>query len=138
MPVRSLSRPVTFWAIAATVALYLAASAAPTPLYVVYQDEWGFSSTTLTLVFAVYVFGLLASLLVLGALSDHVGRRPIIAVSLVLEVVAMVLFIVAGDVVVLGAARTVQGVATGIALSSMGAALVDLNPPESPGLAGVV
>lgn len=134
----TLSRPVTFWAIAATVALYLAASAAPTPLYVVYQDEWGFSSTTLTLVFAVYVFGLLASLLVLGALSDHVGRRPMIAVSLALEVVAMVLFIAAGDVVVLGAARTVQGVATGIALSSMGAALVDLSQPESPGLAGVV
>jgi MFS family permease len=138
MPMRTLSRPVTFWAIAATIALYLAASAAPTPLYVVYQDEWGFSSTTLTLVFAVYVFGLLASLLVLGALSDHVGRRPMIAVSLVLEAVAMVLFIVAGDVFVLGAARTVQGVATGIALSTMGAALVDLNPPENPGLAGVV
>jgi MFS family permease len=129
---------VTFWAIAAIIALYLAASAAPTPLYVVYQDEWGFSATTLTLVFAVYVFGLLASLLVLGALSDHVGRRPMIAVSLALEAIAMVLFIVAGDVVVLGAARTVQGVATGIALSTMGAALVDLNPPENPGLAGVV
>ncbi len=135
---RTLSRPVTFWAIAATIALYLAASAAPTPLYVVYQDEWGFSATTLTLVFAVYVFGLLASLLVLGALSDHVGRRPMIAASLALEAVAMVLFIVAGDVVVLGVARTVQGVATGIALSTMGAALVDLNPPENPGLAGVV
>lgn len=133
-----LSRPATFWAIAAIIALFLAASAAPTPLYVVYQDEWGFSATTLTLVFAVYVFGLLASLLVLGALSDHVGRRPMIAVSLALEAVAMVLFIVAGDVVVLGAARTVQGVATGIALSTMGAALVDLNPPENPGLAGVV
>lgn len=135
---RTLSRPVTFWAIAGTIALYLAASAAPTPLYVVYQDEWGFSATTLTLIFAVYVFGLLASLLVLGALSDHVGRRPMIAVSLALEAVAMVLFIIAGDVVVLGAARTVQGVATGIALSTMGAALVDLNPPENPGLAGVV
>ncbi|HSS32438.1 MAG TPA: MFS transporter [Solirubrobacterales bacterium] len=135
---RTLSRPVTFWALAATIALYLAASAAPTPLYVVYQDEWGFSATTLTLIFAVYVFGLLASLLVLGALSDHVGRRPMIAVSLALEAVAMVLFIAAGDVVVLGAARTVQGVATGIALSTMGAALVDLNPPENPGLAGVV
>jgi MFS family permease len=138
MPMRPLSRPVTFWAIAATIALYLAASAAPTPLYVVYQDEWDFSATTLTLIFAVYVFGLLVSLLVLGALSDHVGRRPMIAVSLVLEAMAMVLFIVAGDVVLLGAARTVQGVATGIALSTMGAALVDLNPPENPGLAGVI
>jgi MFS family permease len=134
----TLSRSFSFWALAATIAVYLAASAAPTPLYVVYQQEWGFSATTLTLVFAVYVFGLLASLLVFGALSDHIGRRPMIALSLVLEAVAMLLFIVAGAVGVLAAARTVQGVATGIALAAMGAALVDLGPPESPGLAGVV
>src|SRR6266853_1580404 len=47
-----------------------------TPLYVVYQKEWGFTATTLTVIFAVYVLGLIASLLVVGALSDHVGRRP--------------------------------------------------------------
>lgn len=129
---------MTFWAIAATIVLYLAASSAPSPLYVVYQDEWGFSATTLTVVFAVYVFGLLGSLLVLGGLSDYVGRRPLIAASLALETVAMALFIVAGDVGVLMAARVVQGIATGMALTTMGAALVDLDPPESPGLAGVV
>ena len=120
------------------ICLYLAASAAPSPLYVVYQDEWGFSDPTLTVVFAVYVFGLLASLLVLGSLSDYVGRRPLICGSLALETVAMVLFLVAGDVGVLMAARTIQGIATGIAMTSMGAALVDLDPPERPGLAGVV
>lgn len=134
----TLSRPVTFWSIAAIISLYLAASAAPTPLYVVYQDEWGFSATILTLVFAVYVFGLLATLLVLGRLSDHVGRRPMIAVSISLEALAMAIFIVAGGVAVLALARVVQGVATGIAMTAMGATLVDLDPPESPGLAGMV
>lgn len=134
----TLSRRRTFWAIAAVLALYLAASAAPTPLYVVYQDEWGFSETTLTLVFAVYVFGLLAALLVLGRLSDHVGRRPVIAASIALEMVGMGLFVVAGGVGVLALARVVQGVATGMAMTSMGATLVDLDPPDRPGLAGVV
>jgi MFS family permease len=129
---------VTFWSIAAILCLYLAASAAPTPLYVVYQDEWGFSATTLTLVFAIYVFGLLATLLVLGRLSDHVGRRPMIAASISLEALAMAIFIVAGGVAVLALARIVQGVATGIAMTAMGATLVDLDPPESPGLAGMV
>lgn len=134
----TLPRQRTFWAIAAILALYLAASAAPTPLYVVYQDEWGFSSTTLTVIFALYVFGLLATLLVLGRLSDHVGRRPVIAAALVLEIVAMSLFALAGGVEVLSTARVVQGVATGLAMTAMGAALVDLNPPEQPELAGVV
>jgi MFS family permease len=129
---------VTFWSIAAILSLSLAASGAPTPLYVVYQAEWAFSATTLTLVFAVYVFGLLATLLVLGRLSDHVGRRPMIAVSIALEALAMGVFIIAGGVAVLALARIVQGVATGIAMTAMGATLVDLDPPESPGLAGMV
>lgn len=134
----TLSRSHTFWALGAIIALYLAASAAPTPLYVVYQDEWGFSATTLTLIFAIYVFGLLGALLVFGRLSDHVGRRPVIAAAIGLEVAAMLLFVVAGGVPVLSAARLVQGIATGLAMTAMGAALVDLNPPENPSLAGIV
>ncbi len=134
----TLSRTATFWSIAAVLSLYLAASAAPTPLYVVYQGEWGFSATTLTLVFAIYVFGLLATLLVLGRLSDYVGRRPMIAASIGLEALAMLIFVVAGDVAVLALARVVQGVATGIAVTAMGAALVDLEPLESLGLAGMI
>ncbi len=134
----TLSRSRTFWAIAAILGLYLAASAAPTPLYVVYQDEWGFSAITVTLIFAVYVFGLLGALLPFGRLSDHVGRRPVIAVSITLEIVAMGVFIAAGGVAALSVARVVQGVATGLAVTAMGAALVDLNPPRNPALAGMV
>jgi MFS family permease len=118
--------------------LFAAAASAPSPLYVVYQREWGFSATTLTVIFAVYVFGLIASLLVLGALSDHIGRRPVLAAAIALEALALVLFIVAGDVTVLLAARVAQGIATGMAFSTLGATLVDLNPPHSPGRAGLV
>lgn len=50
---RRLSRPVAFAAIAAIFVTFAAASAAPSPLYVVYQHLWGFSATTLTVVFAV-------------------------------------------------------------------------------------
>ena len=69
---RRLSRSVAFAAIAAVFVTFAAASAAPSPLYVVYQHLWGFSPTTLTVVFAVYVLGLIGALLTLGALSDHV------------------------------------------------------------------
>jgi hypothetical protein len=71
-----LSLPIAFGAITAIFVLFAAAASAPSPLYVVYQEEWGFSATTLTIIFAVYVLGLIGSLLILGALSDHVGRRP--------------------------------------------------------------
>jgi len=133
-----LSFPVAFAAVTAIFVLFTAASSVPSPLYVVYQQEWSFSPITLTVVFAVYVIGLLGSLLVVGALSDHVGRRPVLAAAIALEAVALVLFIVAGDVTVLAVARVAQGIATGAAMTTLGAALVDLNPPHAPGRAGVV
>jgi MFS family permease len=118
--------------------LFAAAASAPSPLYVVYQREWGFSNTILSVIFAVYVLGLIGSLLMVGALSDHIGRRPVLAGAIALEAVAFVLFFLAGDVTVLLIARLVQGIATGAAFSTLGATLVDLNPPHSPGRAGLV
>ncbi|MFF2519547.1 MFS transporter [Streptomyces sp. NPDC058086] len=135
---RGLSRPMAFASIAAVFVLFMAASSAPSPLYVIYQHEWSFSATTLTTVFAVYVVGMIAALLVLGALSDHIGRRPVLASAIALEAVAMALFIVAGDVSILLTARFVQGVATGAAMTTLGATLVDLNPPHAPHRAGVI
>ncbi|MFF2133562.1 MFS transporter [Streptomyces olivochromogenes] len=135
---RGLSRPVAFASIAAVFILFMAASSAPSPLYVIYQHEWSFSATTLTTVFAVYVVGMIGALLVLGALSDHIGRRPVLASAIALEAVAMALFIVADDVSILLTARFVQGVATGAAMTTLGATLVDLNPPHAPHRAGVI
>jgi MFS family permease len=135
---RRLSHPVAFAAIAAIFVTFAAASAAPSPLYVVYQHLWGFSAITLTVIFAVYVAGLVTTLLVLGGLSDHVGRRPVLAAAIALEAVSLVLFLTAGDVTVLLLARLLQGIATGAALTTMGAALVDFNPPHAPGRAGLI
>ena len=132
------SRTRTFAAVAAIVVLFLAASSAPSPLYVVYQQQWRFSASVLTFVFAIYVLGLLGSLLVVGALSDHVGRRPVLAAAIVLEALALVLFLLAGDVAVLSVARFLQGVATGAAMTTLGAALVDHEPAHTPGRAGLI
>ena len=133
-----LSLPIAFAAITGIFVLFAAAASAPTPLYVVYQKAWGFPNSTLTVIFAVYVFGLIGSLLVLGGLSDHVGRRPVLATAIALEGVAFVLFFFAGDVTVLLVARVAQGIATGAAFSTLGATLVDMNPRHSPGRAGLV
>ncbi len=117
-----------FAAVAGVVVLFLAASSVPSPLYVVYQAQWGFSAATLTLIFAVYVLFLLASLLVVGGLSDHVGRRPVLAVALAVQTSAVIVFLLAQNVEMLLIARAVQGAATGAAITAMAATLVDLNP----------
>lgn len=137
-PRRKLSPAVAFAGASAIFVLFAAAASAPTPLYVVYQKEWGFSATTLTVIFAVYAIGLIGSLLTVGALSDHIGRRPVLAAAIALEAAAFILFLAAGDVSGLLAARAAQGIATGAAFSTLGATLVDLNPQHSPGRAGLV
>jgi MFS family permease len=132
VPRRELARPAAFWTVAVLLVLMLAASGVPSPLYRVYAERFGFGSGMLTVVFAVYAFALLVSLLVVGGLSDHVGRRPVLATALVLEAVSMVLFLGADGVGWLLAARIVQGFATGAMTGAFGAALLDLQRPERP------
>lgn len=134
----TLSRGISFWLLGAIQLFLLFAASAPSPLYPVYQAEWGFGPTAVTLVFALYAFGLLAALLVAGSLSDHIGRRPVLIASLLVEIAAMVIFIEAAGLGWLLVARGVQGVATGAAMGAIGAGLVDLQPPHNPRLGALI
>jgi MFS family permease len=110
----------------------LASSSAPTPLYAIYQARWGFSPVAVTVVFGVYAVAVLVSLLMLGALSDHIGRRPVLTVALVAQAGVMLLFATASGLDVLLLARVLQGLATGAAVAAIGAGLVDLHPGRGP------
>ncbi len=76
-----LPRPAAYLLAAAVIGLALFASGTPSPLYGTYAQLWGFSSLVLTLVYATYAFGVLASLILAGRLSDEVGRRPVLIVA---------------------------------------------------------
>jgi MFS family permease len=93
---------------------------------------------TLTVIFAVYAFGLLLSLLVTGRLSDHLGRKPVVLAGIAGEIAAMLLFVAANSTLVLGAARAVQGMATGVVIGVLSAQLVELSLAVGITLAPVV
>ncbi len=133
-----LSRAASFWLLATVLAFLLFAASAPSPLYVVYQARWHFSSLTLTAIFGVYVLALLATLLITGRLSDHLGRRPVVLLALVVQIASMGAFIAARDVGMLFAARFLQGLGTGLATGALSAWLLDLQPPDHPGLGSLV
>jgi len=61
--------------VAMMVAALFAGSTLLTPLYVIYKERFGLSQITLTLIYAVYVAGNLAALLLFGQVSDKLGRR---------------------------------------------------------------
>jgi predicted MFS family arabinose efflux permease len=106
---------------------FLAASSAPTPLYATYQAAWSFSALTTTVVFGVYAITFLAALLTAGRLSDHIGRRPVLLAGIAGNVIALVIFVDAHSVAALLAARIVQGLATGGAISAVGAGMLDVD-----------
>src|SRR4051812_15457207 len=125
---RSRARLGPFTVVAGALFVLLIDGNLPTPLYGVYREQFGFSGTTLTLIFAVYTMALIPSLLVFGQLSDRIGRRPVIAGGLVVGALGLVLLAAAQSTTMLLVARTVQGIALGAAVGTVPAALVELEP----------
>lgn len=125
--VSQLSAGAAFALQVSIVVSLLAGSSAPTPLYAVYQAAWGFSPITTTVVFGVYALAVLGALLTVGSLSDHIGRRPVLIVALVLQAATMLLFASADGVTELLIARIIQGLSTGAAATALGAGLLDLH-----------
>jgi hypothetical protein len=123
---RLTGRPALYL-LASLVVSLLAASAAPTPLYAIYQRQWGFTPITTTIVFGVYAVAVLVALLTLGRLSDSVGRRPVLLAALAVQVLSMLVYATAGGVGELLAARVIQGLSTGAALGAIGAAMLDVD-----------
>jgi MFS family permease len=113
---------------AGVIAVIFAGATLPTPLYPLYRQVFRFDEITLTLVFAVYVVGNLAALLLLGRLSDQVGRRPIIWLALGVGLASTVAFAAAQSVAWLFVARTLSGLATGLGAGATTAWITELMP----------
>ncbi|WP_460496275.1 MFS transporter [Glycomyces tarimensis] len=109
-----------------------------TPLYVVWQFEFGFSRGTITAVFTWYMVGLGVSLLVSGLVSDRFGRKVVLIPALGLAMVAAVVFATASGVASLSLARVLTGIASGALVSAGTAAISDLAGPGRKRLAAVL
>lgn len=123
----SLSKSASFFLLASIGISFLAGSAAPSPLYGVYQAAWGFSPIMITVVFGVYAIAVLVSLLTVGSLSDYVGRKPVLLAATLTQALTMLLFSAAESVTTLIVARVIQGIATGAAVGAIGAGMLDID-----------
>jgi MFS family permease len=110
----------------------------PTPLYPLFQEKYSFGELTTTVVFAVYAFGVIAGLLLFGALSDEIGRKPVLAAGLAFSAGSALLFVFAGSLVPIYAGRILSGLSAGIFTGTATAALVDLVPGDRRRLASLV
>jgi MFS family permease len=81
---------------------------------------------TLTLIYAAYVLGNLAALLLFGRLSDEIGRRRTAMIAMAIAIVSAVVFLFARGVAALYAGRILSGLAIGIGAGTATAWLAEL------------
>lgn len=136
---RARIRPATsFTTASVSLVAICAAAGVPAPLYVVYQQTYGLSTIALTGAFAVYILPLLVALLCCGSLSDYLGRRRVAVPALLVGAAACLVLSTVDSSAPLIIGRAAQGLSIGLALSALGAFVVDLAPPSRPGLAGAI
>jgi hypothetical protein len=121
-----------FWMIAFAFLALMAYSAVPTPLYALYMARDGFGSLTVTLIFAVYAFGVMAALWLAGHLSDTHGRRRLLVAGLVLALASSLFFLFWPEVPGLLIGRFVNGLGVGAATATATAWLAELHAGARP------
>ncbi|MFJ7998201.1 MFS transporter [Streptomyces sp. NPDC096310] len=130
---RHLGYPVA----AGVFAVGMAGTTLPTPLYGLYREQLGFSELMVTVVFAVYAFGVIAVLLLAGDLSDQVGRRPVLLCALGLSAGSALCFLFEGGLPALFAGRLLSGFAAGLLSGTATAYVLELAPPGRQARAGL-
>jgi MFS family permease len=107
------------------------------PLFNIYRAEDGFTNAGISMTVVAYSAATLTTLLVLGRLSNHLGRRPISVASLVLLLLGCVLLLNVHDIGILIAGRLLMGLGAGLASSSITSYTVDAVPARPAWLASV-
>ncbi|MEU9192324.1 MFS transporter [Streptomyces hundungensis] len=114
----------------AVFAVCMTGTTLPTPLYGLYQDKFGFSELTVTVVYAVYAFGVIGVLLLAGNVSDTVGRRPVLLWGLGFAAASAVCFLCANGLGWLYAGRLFSGLSAGLFTGAATAYVMDLAPRD--------
>jgi MFS family permease len=116
----------------------MAGTTLPTPLYPLFEQRYAFGSLLVTVIFAIYAFGVIGGLILFGNLSDRLGRKPLLLLGLGLSAASALLFLLAGSLAPIYAARIVSGLSAGIFTGTATAYLIDLAPSGRRRLASFV
>lgn len=121
--------PPGFGTIWVCVALDLVGFGIVLPILPLYAERFGAEALSATALVAAFSGAQLVFSPIWGRLSDRVGRKPILVLSLAGTAVASLLTGLAGSLTVLFVARVLDGI-SGASVSVAQAAVVDIAPPE--------
>ncbi|MGA9421089.1 MAG: MFS transporter [Rhodanobacteraceae bacterium] len=126
------------WVAAFGIAMLYVGSTILTPLYPIYQHEFGFSELVVTEIYAIYVVGNLAVLFLFGRLSDQIGRRPTTLAAMAVTIVSALAFLSATGTAWLFPARVLNGFGAGLGAGALTAWIAELEPGQNRARAAVV
>jgi predicted MFS family arabinose efflux permease len=121
-----------FWVVAFTYVVVMAVTTAPSPLYGLYQQRDGFSTFTITLIFASYSLGSTSSLFLLGHISDWFGRKWILLPGIVVSAAGVLVFLLWRDLLGLYVGRVLGGLSVGMVSATATAYLGELHARSKP------
>ncbi|NQX26770.1 MFS transporter [Microbacteriaceae bacterium VKM Ac-2854] len=127
-----LARRGRFWVSALVLALCLWSSGAPSVLYPSYAALWQLTPVVITTIFGTYPVALLLALLLVGGLSDVIGRRRTMLAGVALIALSAIAFSLASDVTLLYVGRALQGFGAALSIGAASAALVESSSSSNP------
>lgn len=107
------------------------------PLFNLYRAQDGFTNTDISMAIVSYSAATLVTLLVMGRVSSHLGRRPTSIAGMLLLLLGCLLLLDVHDVSVLILCRLLMGFGAGLASSSLSAYIIDTAPAQPAWLASV-
>jgi multidrug resistance protein len=130
--------PAGFWAVWTAVAMDLLGFGIIIPLLPLYADSFGASPATIGVLFASYSLAQFVLSPVWGRISDRVGRKPVLVVTIVGSAVGSLVLGLAGSLTVLFVGRIIDG-ASGASVAVARATVADVASPEQrPRLMGLL
>ncbi len=133
-PARPGRHRTGFWLVGFVFLVTMAFSAVPAPLYVLYAAHDHFGPLMITVIFAAYAVGVIASLFLAGHVSDWLGRRRMAVLAVAVNVASGVIFLLWPAVPGLLVARVVSGVSVGMLTATATAYLSELDAAGRGGM----
>jgi MFS family permease len=128
----ALGRRASFWVSFGVSVHTLWTSAAPALAYRLYAEEWRLPHAVTTGVFAIYPVFVVATLVLFGDISDHIGRRATMLLGLAASLAGTLMFAVAPNVLWLFVARAIMGIGVGLTSGSSTAAILEYGADGRP------
>jgi predicted MFS family arabinose efflux permease len=121
-----------FWAVAFAFLIVMAAATLPSPLYGLYRTRDHLSAFTVTVIYAIYAAGTIATLLSVRFVAARIGRRGVMLGAVATMMAAAGLLAAWKALPGLLVGRFITGVAVGLAAGTAITYLIELRARENP------